>query len=176
VETLILMRHAESVFNDRGVLNGNPNVPGGLTERGADQARRARALLGGQPLDLCVTTNFQRCVETADIVLERRSVPRAVMPELNDPPVGHLELRPYAELERWRAEHGPDAFVPGISTSEYFEAIRHGFSLLARRPERRILAVIHGEGVYWLLTSLSCDVPTQAQPVTLQAAAVRDVL
>ena len=39
MERLILARHAESVFNVRGVLNGDPSVPGGLTDQGRAQAR-----------------------------------------------------------------------------------------------------------------------------------------
>lgn len=40
MERLVLARHAESVFNVRGVLNGDPSIPGGLTENGREQARR----------------------------------------------------------------------------------------------------------------------------------------
>jgi broad specificity phosphatase PhoE len=49
VQRLILVRHAESVFNVRGVLNGDPSVPGGLTQRGREQARRLGRLLAAKP-------------------------------------------------------------------------------------------------------------------------------
>lgn len=177
MERLTALRHAESVFNARGVVNGDPRVPGGLTERGREQARRVRTLLASEQIDLCATTSFQRCIETADILLEGREVPRLIVAELNDPPVGELELHPYAELEAWRARHGPDAFVPGISSSEYFERIRRGFSRLAERPEDHVLAVIHGEGIWWLPTALGRPAtPEQGEPVSIRGATVREML
>ncbi len=39
MERVILARHAQSVFNVRGVLNGDLD-PGGLTDEGRAQARR----------------------------------------------------------------------------------------------------------------------------------------
>jgi broad specificity phosphatase PhoE len=101
MERLILARHAESVFNVRGVLNGDPSIAGGLTERGREQARRLGERLRSEPIDLCVTTEFERTRETADLVLADRGVCRLVIPELNDPPNGTLELRPYRELVRF---------------------------------------------------------------------------
>ncbi len=82
MEHLILARHAESVFNVRGVLNGDPLVPGGLTERGREQARRLGQLLANDPIDLCVTTAFERTRETADLAFAGRGIPRLVMSEL----------------------------------------------------------------------------------------------
>jgi hypothetical protein len=64
--------------------------------------------------------------------------------------------------------------VPG--RSEYFDMIRSGFSLLVELRERRILVVIHGEGVFWLLTTLGREVPIQAQPVAVPGTVVRDIL
>ena len=64
-----MARHAESVFNVRGVLNGDPAVPGGLTDNGREQARWLGERLKNERIDLCVTTEFERTRETADIAL-----------------------------------------------------------------------------------------------------------
>jgi broad specificity phosphatase PhoE len=47
MERVILARHAQSVFNVRGVLNGDPSIPGGLTDEGRAQARRLGERLRG---------------------------------------------------------------------------------------------------------------------------------
>ena len=107
MDTLIVIRHAESVFNERGILNDDPTIPGGLTQRGRQQAARARDQLATRQVNLCVTTNFERSIETADILLASREVPRLVVEQLNDPPNGDFELRLYAELEAWQAANGP---------------------------------------------------------------------
>jgi hypothetical protein len=39
IEQLILCRHAMSDFNVRGVLNADPSVQGGLSDRGREQAK-----------------------------------------------------------------------------------------------------------------------------------------
>ena len=152
MERLILARHAESVFNVRGLLNGDPSIPGGLTDEGRAQARRLGERLETEPIDLCVTTEFERTRETADIALPGRDVPRLVVPELNDPPNGDLELRPYAELLRWREANGPDVPVPGLDRTErdYFEDVARGFRLLIERPEPNVFAVLHGYVVAWI--------------------------
>jgi broad specificity phosphatase PhoE len=154
MERLILARHAESVFNVRGVLNGDPSIAGGLTQRGRAQARRLGERLRGEPIDLCVTTEFERTRLTADLALAGRDVPRLVVPALNDPPNGDLELQPYVALVRWREENGPDVPIPGLDQTErdYFEAVARGFRGLAERPETTVLAVIHGYVVAWIMS------------------------
>jgi broad specificity phosphatase PhoE len=152
MERVILARHAQSVFNVRGVLNGDPSIPGGLTEDGRAQARRLGERLAEEHIDLCVTTEFERTRETADIALAGRDVPRLVVPELGDPPNGDLEQRPYAELARWREANGPDVPIPGLDRTErdYFETVERGCRRLVERPERTILAILHGYVVAWI--------------------------
>jgi len=163
MEQLILARHAESVFNVRGVLNGDPSIPGGLTERGREQSWRLGEALADQPIGLCVTTEFERTRETAEIALSGRDVPRLVISELNDPPNGDFELRPYAELVRWRQAHGPDEPVPGLKRTErdYFLDVARGFRQLAERPERTILAVLHGYVIAWITSSAGDAAPAR---------------
>ena len=152
MERLILARHAESVFNVHGVLNGDPSVPGGLTQRGRDQARRLGQLLAARSIDLCVTTRFERTRETADHAFADRAVPRLVVRELDDPPNGDFELRPATELTEWRNLHGPDVSIPGTGRTEreHVLAMLPGVELLLARPEPTIVAILHGWFVSWI--------------------------
>ncbi len=170
MERLILARHAESVFNVRGVLNGDPSIPGGLTEAGRAQAARLSETLAGEPIDLCVTTEFERTRETADIVLAGRDVQRLVVGELNDPRNGDFELRPYGELRRWRELNGPDVPLPGLDRTErdYFEDVARGFRRLTVRPEPTVLAILHGYVVAWISSTAGAPAPGRhAEAVTL---------
>ena len=87
----VLSRHAESVLNHENRINGDPNVPAPLTQRGREEA----ALLGLQvrsiPLDGCVHTRFGRTLETAGIAIEGREVPLAEEELFDDVRVGELE-------------------------------------------------------------------------------------
>ena len=143
MEHLILARHAESVFNVRGVLNGDPSVPGSLTERGREQARALGESIADDPIDLCVTTAFERTRQTADIALQGREIPRVVIPELDDPPGGDFELRPYTELAAWLRAHGRDAPLPGFAHGWFVAWIR-GAALRSHQP--RGWAMDHAKG------------------------------
>jgi broad specificity phosphatase PhoE len=180
VDRLLLSRHAESVFDEQGVLNGDASVTGGLTARGQEQARQLGAILREVRIDLCVTTAFERTIRTADIALAGRDVPRVMMPKLDDPPNGIFEFRPFEELRAWRAENGSDVATPGtdVTEREAFERMRSGFFELAARPEGTILAVLHGWFVTWALVSAGVDTRTteQAVPYELSVGAVADAL
>ena len=72
---LFLARHAESVLNLEGRVNGDPAVPVPLTERGREEARLLGAQLANVELDLCVHTRFARTRETAELALDGRRRP-----------------------------------------------------------------------------------------------------
>lgn len=170
MERLTVCRHAESVFNVDGVINGDPSVPGGLSERGRKQAKELGWILSSRPLDLCVTTEFERTIETADIALAGRPVPRLVMPDLSDAPLGTFELRPFQEYTAWREAEDPDVALPGTEVSErsWLRRIHGGFTALARRPEGSILAILHGACVSWLVASAGrSGAAPHAEPVDL---------
>ena len=175
MERLLLCRHAESVFNEQGVLNGDPSVPGGLTAKGQEQARRLGEELRDRKIDLCVTTGFERTIRTADIALAGR----VVMPALDDPANGIFEFRPGEELRAWRAANGPDVVIPGTGSTEReaVERMRAGFFELVARPEATILAVLHGWFVSWVLSSAGLDgTSEQAVAYELTVGRVADAL
>src|SRR5919199_2166695 len=145
VETVILARHGESELSAAGLVSGDPAEPRGLTEIGRDQARRLGELLAQEPIDLCVTSEFVRARETADLALAGRDVPRLVVPELNDVRFGEFEGRPFAEYRAWAGARDPTEAPPGgESRAEVAARYVRGFRLVLARPERLILVVAHG--------------------------------
>lgn len=65
---LLLMRHGETEENLRHILQGH--LPGHLTERGREQARETARGLCLTPPQAIVSSDLQRCRDTADIVLQ----------------------------------------------------------------------------------------------------------
>ncbi len=122
VEKAILARHAESVFNIAGLVNGDPRVPGPLTARGVEQARALGAELAGTPIDLCVTTEFERVIQTADEALGGREVPRLVVPGLDDPRLGPFEGGTLDGYREW-ARTASSTDSPGGDGESRFEII-----------------------------------------------------
>ncbi|TMM19798.1 MAG: histidine phosphatase family protein [Actinobacteria bacterium] len=113
MEQAFLARHAESESSTRGLTNGDPRTAVPLTAEGREQARRLGDLLADTELDLCVTSEFERTQETADLALAGRDVPRIVLPGLNDIRFGQFEGGPLREYRAWARAHGPSAEAPG---------------------------------------------------------------
>ena len=161
METAILARHGESELGAAGLVSGDPAEPRGLTEIGRDQARRLGERLAGEPIDLCVTSEFVRVRETADLALAGRAIPRLVVPELNDVRFGTFEGRPFDEYRAWAGECDPTEAPPGgESRAEVAARYVRGFRRVLDREERTILVVAHGLPLRYTLLALEGLDPT----------------
>jgi len=144
MRTLILARHGESDYSARGLCNGDPAIPVGLTERGREQAARLGRELADVDLQLGAASEFPRTQETADIALAGRSIPRLVLPELNDISYGELEDCTREQYHAWQQQHGRHARLPGgESRSDVGHRAGAALNLLLSRDEEVILAVSH---------------------------------
>jgi broad specificity phosphatase PhoE len=153
VKRAILARHGESEYNVRGALNGDITVACALTGVGLEQARLLGKRLRAGQLDLCVTSEFERARETADVALRGRDVPRLVLPELNDPLYGDYEGALLEEYRAWAACMSSSA-APGErgeSRQAIVERYTRGFRKLLARPEASILVVAHSLPVAYAL-------------------------
>jgi broad specificity phosphatase PhoE len=161
MEKVILARHGESELSAAGVVSGDPAEPRGLTEIGREQARELGARLAGEPIELCVTSEFVRVRETAEIALASRDVPRLVVPELNDVRFGEFEGRPFDEYRAWARSREPKE-APNGGESRAAVAARYvrGFRAVLARPERIILVIAHGLPLRYTLLALEELDPT----------------
>jgi broad specificity phosphatase PhoE len=167
VRRAILARHGETALSALGRTNGDPSVACALTDAGREQARELGRALAGERIDLCVTSEFERTRETADLALEGRDTPRLVLPELNDIRFGEFEGRALTEYRAWAHAHGPLDFAPGGGDSRAETVARYvgGYRLILERPEQTILVVAHGLPVRYVLEALDGRSPA---PVVLQ--------
>ena len=167
MRTAILARHGESEFSVRGALNGDANVPGGLTAVGRGQARALGARLAGTALDLCATSALQRTRETADEALAGRDVPRLVVPALNDPRYGRYEGALLADYREW-AWTQPSTAEPGSGgESRLALAARYAraYRALLARPEEAILVVGHSLPLAYALAARDGAPPARRVPL-----------
>jgi alpha-ribazole phosphatase len=161
MQQLILVRHGESEYSSRGLLNGDPSVAVGLTETGEAQARSLGAALRETPIDLCVTTEFGRTHRTAELVLGDRDIPVEVWPELNDPHAGSFEGRPIDDYLVWAGEADSAEAIPGGGQSRRAIVARcaHAYRALLERTEPTILVVLHALPIAYLLSALEGIAP-----------------
>lgn len=179
MERLILVRHAESEYSARGLLNADPRVPVALTAQGREQARRLGRRLAGVEIDLCVTTELLRTRETAELALAGRTIPTIAIADLNDHPAGEYEGRPLSEYLVWAHGAGAGDPIPGagLSRAQVAASFARGFRVVLARPERTILAVLHSLPIVYLLGAAEGRDPERelpllayAEPHTLGAA------
>ncbi len=173
MERVVFARHGESEFSARGTVNGDPLCAGGaLTGRGREEARALGMLLADEPIDLCVTTEFRRTLETADIALAGRDVPRIVLPQLNDIRFGRFEGGSLEEYRTWAHANSSATEPPGGGECRQAIARRYvdGFRTLLERPERTILVVAHALPIAYVLMALEGRDPAARIDVVVEHA------
>lgn len=152
MESLLLVRHAAAGSNRDGTTSCTP--PGeSLTEEGVEQARRVAQLLAGEDVSVGIATRLARTQETLEHALSGRSVPRLVVPELDELGFGAFDGGPLAEYRAWAASHPPDEPAPGGGESRAAAAARfaRGLEVVLDRSEPVVLLVGHALFVRYVL-------------------------
>ena len=164
MERVVLARHGESELSLVGRTNGDPSLAVALTEAGCEQARALGRDLADEAVDLCVTSEFLRAQETADLALEGREVPRLVLAELNDIRFGRFEGGELADYRAWARTHGPAEPVPGGGESRVETAARYvrAFRTTLARPEETGLVVAHSLPIRYMLNAAAGSTPVPA--------------
>ena len=161
MDEVILARHGESELSVVGTVNGDPAVACALTPTGREQARRLGDLLADTELDVCVTSEFERVRETADLALAGRDLPRLVLAELNDIRFGRFEGGSLAGYRVWAAANDPTVEAPGGGESRAATIARYAraYRAILARPERTILVIAHGLPIRYVLNALDHGPP-----------------
>ena len=167
MRTAILARHGETTYNLRLALNGDLAVSVPLTPKGEEQARRLGKQLARERIDLCVTSEFERAQRTAALALTGRSLPRLVMPELNDPLYGSFEGALLDDYRAWAASAPSSAVPPGDGESRLaiVERYSRAFRRVAERPEETVLVVSHSLPVAYVLAACDGEPPGPRVPL-----------
>jgi broad specificity phosphatase PhoE len=152
VKTLILVRHAHALSNERDFVSCAP--PGeGLSVPGREQALALRARLASEHIDVGVASELVRTQETLELALGDRGVPRLVLRELNEIHFGRFEAGPLEAYRRWAWTEPADAVCPGGGESRGAAALRvaNALELLSARTEDVVLAVGHALPIRYVL-------------------------
>lgn len=91
--TTIFVRHGESSWNRRGLMQGQTNSPG-LTTAGRAQAEQVAAGLAGTGIEIVLTSDLRRARQTAKIISTSLGVPVQVEPRLRERHLGTAQGRP----------------------------------------------------------------------------------
>ena len=148
---LYLVRHAETAWNAEGRIQGYTDTP--LSETGRRQAETLRERLARVQFHRALTSDLTRSADTARAILEGRSVPLALTPELREMSYGEWETRSWRDIQASFPEQmariyqrDPD-FAPPKGESMRDLMQRTARFLAAQdftRPDENVLLVAHG--------------------------------
>lgn len=169
--TLTLVRHGQTHYNSRQLLQGSCDSP--LTRVGREGVRRTARHLAGVPFVAAYSSPSGRAVTTAvEILRHHPDVRLHTDPDLREYDFGHFERRPERDLEAvepW-AELVPAVLAgvhPGLPGGEpacdYMERVRRAFTtIVERHPAGDVLVVGHGLTLgAWLAAA---TVPADGEP------------
>jgi broad specificity phosphatase PhoE len=156
VERVLLSRHAESELSAHGLLNGDPRVPVGLTPLGVVQARALGRAIAAEPVEIAITSEFERCRLTAAIALAGRGLPALELPELGDIRNGAFDGGLIADYRAWAHQASATQRPPGDGESrvEVARRLAAGIRAVLARPERVALVVGHSLPARYVLEAV----------------------
>ena len=140
----VLARHGRSLFNEAGVVNGDPLLDRGLAEQGVEEAKRLAGQLAAVDVELVVVSPFPRVVQTASIATDGREIPHEPDDDLGDVRIGDLEGGTVDEYRAQPAHHDRALRFPGgESLNEAALRYAAAFERVLDRAEQTILVVCH---------------------------------
>jgi probable phosphoglycerate mutase len=144
MRTFLLVRHGQSVLNVAGVVNGDPALDRGLSEHGIEQAKQLAGQIANVAIDLVAVSPFPRALQTADVALGGRFVPREVDVDLGDVRIGDFEGGTLDDYRRSKPHHDRSLPFPnGESLDDAARRYAAAFGRLCDRRETTTLVVCH---------------------------------
>ncbi|MBI4173287.1 MAG: histidine phosphatase family protein [Candidatus Aenigmarchaeota archaeon] len=158
VVRLILVRHGETDWNVKGLIQGDSNRSR-LTVKGKNQCRKLRPKIAKLEIAAVYASPLQRALETARLISPAGRPIRA-RNELRERHFGRVEGKSFAAFirgnrKRWaewsRSRELPD--VPGVETIPRLQqrAMRAVLGIAKRQRNKNILIVTHGAFIRYLI-------------------------
>jgi probable phosphoglycerate mutase len=152
---IVLVRHGETTFNARHLLNGDVTVPVPLSEQGREQCRVLAGRLAPIEWAAVYVTRFARTAESAALLVPDGPEP-AVLADLDDIALGELDGRSRDDYVEWRRTHGvAEAPAGGESRCDALRRYARGMAWLAAEAPSPSLVVTHDQPIRYLANALA---------------------
>lgn len=149
--TACFIRHGETDWNRKGVIQGRMDIP--LNDTGKAQAKRAGLALARESWDMIISSPVGRAMETANIIGKHIGIPEIITDAA-------LLERDFGQGEGLAYEKIKEQFGDNIPGLEPMEAVRERMFGALRNyadvyPGKRLVVVSHGAAINALLHLLS---------------------
>lgn len=179
---ILLTRHGQTESNRDGRFCGHSETS--LTALGEAQARALGVRLHATPIAAVYTSDLSRAMNTADLALDGRAIPRHVDPGLRELHYGEWEMQKeravrerYPELFRLMRQEDPAWRPPG---GEDIVAVRaRTFAALMRiakaHTHTTVLVVTHGTAINCLVAEVLAMAPSHTFRVDVANCGLSEV-
>ncbi|MHB9759910.1 histidine phosphatase family protein [Streptomyces sp. BYX5S] len=143
--TTYVLRHGQTDYSRRYLVNGDPSKPVHLTDEGRQSLNRGWSTLPLHTVSTWLTSEFPRAQQTASLLMGVPLEELVVDPRLNELDYGEFEGRPFLDYAAWLDDAGPDERPAGATESQR-DGIRRmltGLLDVLKHPGPRVL-VGHG--------------------------------
>ncbi len=161
MKELFLIRHGETEFNKKGIVQGRGVNPP-LNEKGRAQAKAFFEKYQAEPFEIIFTSTLERAIETVQSFIDKK-IPHEKFSELDEIGWGDFEGREvddyfHSEFKRiigeWKNGNHHEKTANGESPLELQEKHNRFIEMLQSRPEEKILVCMHGRALRILLCTL----------------------
>jgi probable phosphoglycerate mutase len=157
---VVLVRHGETTYNTKELLNGDPRQPVPLSGLGKAQCAALAPLFADVPWASLFVTRFPRTRESLELLLPALDALPEVLPDLDDINVGEFEGRSRQEYREWRHHHGvAEAPRGGESRLAVLRRYGRGLGWLAAEAAGPALVVTHDQPLRYLENALQGEDP-----------------
>ena len=143
--TTYILRHGQTAYSERYLVNGDLTQSIPLSEEGQRAANRARSAVDATVVRTWVASEFPRTQQTASLLKNYPSANPVIDARLNELDYGGYEGGPFLDYAAWLERHGAGQRPPGARESQQEGIWRMLVGVLAalQRPGPRVV-VCHG--------------------------------
>ncbi|MBN1275794.1 histidine phosphatase family protein [Candidatus Woesearchaeota archaeon] len=156
---LFLTRHGETVENTKGIIQGH--LPGQLTERGKEQARKLAERLKDERFDIIYASDLARVEDTVkEVARYHEGTTLCLTESLRERNFGDLQGKTKEEV--WDDEHlHYQEMVGGETLKEFYERVVSFYeSLKEQHMGQEVLCVSHGGTTTALVAAITAGTMT----------------
>lgn len=149
-QTILLVRHGQTEWNQQHRIQGHQDSP--LTSLGKQQAQQTKISLNQFDIQQAFVSPLKRAVDTAEIILQDRSLQATTLKNLSEIKLGPWEGKTRSETAISHPEehnsfwHRPDTFA--LDGAETFQQLQHRMvnsleTIFANTGNTNVLVVSH---------------------------------
>lgn len=156
---IYLIRHGKIEWNGEKAYIGQTELS--LSKEGIEQAEKLKDYFSDIPISKAYTSPLTRCVNTLDILLGDRAIPKITVDEFKEINMGDWEGKPFSEIKRTDPEAYQkrgleiDRFTPpnGESFFDLQQRVMPAFERIVREEQTENILILGHSGVNRVILS-----------------------